>query len=316
MDYVDTNVSGNDGPIKVSFPTDTNNPLPKAWIETLHSLNHKATGDPFSGKIIGAFTNADSIDSGTRQRSYAASAYWKPVKDRKNLTVITGAHVQKIILEGSAPDVVAVGAQYAVKGETMTVNAREEVILSAGALHSTKLLELSGVGDPDFLSSLGISVVIVNKYVGKNFQDHPMSWLSFEVNDGVETIADVLRQDLASIERAMKQYSDSQSGPLALGGIFSYAFLPLQTTILDLVFELLNPSDTHSLKPAQTAYYNRLLRNPQESTASFFTYAAQNNFGTGSCSSLMKSNFLPGNYHLLCCDLPPAAPIALLRSYS
>lgn len=307
LDYIQPDISGSDGPIKASFPNSIDNPLPNAWIETLHALGHKATGDPFSGNIIGAYTNAASIDSETRQRSYAASAYWKPVQDRKNLTVITGAYVQRILLRGNPPSVIAVGVEYVNNGETRTANASGEVILSAGALHSPKLLELSGIGDPDLLAFIGIPTVIANKYVGENLQDHPMSGLSFEVQDGVETIDDLLRQDPAAMGKAMKQYVDSRSGPLAVGGIFSYGFLPLQTALPESLSSLSDSTDnTHPLKPAENAYYDRLLNNPNESTAGFFTYGAQGNFGGGSGSSLMQSNFLPGNYYSVAiCLLQP-----------
>lgn len=316
LEYINPDISGTNGPIKASFPDSIDNPLPRAWIETLHALGHKATGDPFSGNIIGAYTNAACIDPETRQRSYAASAYWKPIQDRKNLTVVTGAHVQRILLQGSPPDVVAVGAQYVHKGETKTVSAKQEVILSAGALHSPKILELSGIGDPDLLASLGISTVIPNKNVGENLQDHPMTGLSFEVQDGVETIDDLLRQDPAALARAMAQYADSRSGPLAVGGIFSYAFLPLQDANSNLPESHSNlssypradthPHSYHALDPAQSAYYDRLLHNPHESTAGFFTYGAQGNFGGGSGSALMQSNFLPGSYYSVAvCLLQP-----------
>ncbi|KAI1741169.1 glucose-methanol-choline oxidoreductase-like protein [Xylaria scruposa] len=297
LDYIEQHASGIDGPIKASFPSGIDNPLPKAWIETMHYLGHKATGDPFSGSIIGAYTNAASINPETRQRSYSASDYWAPVKDRANLTLITGAHVVKVLLDGTAPAVTAVGVEYKHNGEVKTAKARREVILSAGALHSPKILELSGIGDPELLSSLSIPVIIDNRYVGENFQDHPMGGLSFEVNDGVETIDDLLRQDPRALKKAMEQYATSRSGPLATGGIFSYAFLGLQDTPLELISNISYSADTHPLKPAQTLYYKELLKNSEESTAGFFTYAAQGNFGSDSGSALMQSGFLPGNYY-------------------
>ncbi|RYO74710.1 hypothetical protein DL762_010306 [Monosporascus cannonballus] len=95
-----------------------------------------------------------------------------------------------------------------------------------------------------------------------------MSGLSFEVKDGVKTIEDLLRRDPVALERAMEQYTQSQS--------------------------------------AQSAYYNRLLKNPKESTTSFFTYAAQGNFGSASGSSLIQSAILPGNYYSVAvCLLQP-----------
>ncbi|KAI0097478.1 hypothetical protein GGR51DRAFT_540807 [Nemania sp. FL0031] len=60
----------------------------------MHGLGHGVSGDPFSGNVTGAFTNAASVDPSTRQRSDANTGYLKPIQDRKNLVVITGAHVQ------------------------------------------------------------------------------------------------------------------------------------------------------------------------------------------------------------------------------
>ncbi|KAI1873534.1 hypothetical protein JX265_005156 [Neoarthrinium moseri] len=295
LNLIDNAVRGSDGPIKTSFPAGTENPVPRAWIETLDSLGLKATSDPFSGSNVGAYTHAATIDPKTRQRSYAASTYWKPVQHRPNLTVVTGARVQKLLLHGTNKTRV-VGVEYIHEDETRTVDIKEEVILAAGALNSPKLLELSGIGDPELLSTLGIPVVVGNKYVGENLQDHPMAGLSFEVGDHVKTIDDLLRQDPAALKSAMEQYGTSQSGPLAIGGIFSYAFLPLLNKISDSLANYRDPEDTHPLQEAHTDYYHHLLEKGEESTGGFFTYAAQGNFSSGSGSSLMSSGFLPGNY--------------------
>ncbi|KAF2875736.1 glucose-methanol-choline oxidoreductase-like protein [Massariosphaeria phaeospora] len=247
LDYIDANVSGHNGPMQTSFPDDLGNPLPKAWIETLERLGHRCTGDPFSGEITGAYTNAASIDAETRQRSYSASAYLQPVRHRPNLHVVTGATVQKIVLDN---------------GETMTVHARDEVILYAGTLHSPKLLELSGIGDARLLNELGIPVIIDNKYVSENLQDHPMTGFSFEVREGVDAIDDLLRQDPASLQHAMEQYAANKSGPLGVGGIFSYALLALQEALSEegranirkLSQTSTYPEDQHPLEPAHTAF--------------------------------------------------------------
>lgn len=295
LDVIDNNVRGSDGPIKTSFPAGTANPIPKAWIETFDSLGLKATSDPFAGKNVGAYTNACTIDPDTSQRSFSASRYWAPVQDRPNLTVVTGARVQKLLLHRDN-EVKVVGVKFTHQGATKTVDINEEAILAAGALNTPKLLELSGIGDPDLLSSLGIPVVLVNKYVGENLQDHPMAGLSFEVSDQVKTIDDLLRQDPAALQSAMEQYQTSQSGPLALGGIFSYAMLPLLSQTLNDLSTYSDPDDMHPLRKAQTDYYHGLLEKGEESTGGFFTYAAQGNFSSGSGSSLMSSGFLPGSY--------------------
>ncbi|KAI0202704.1 glucose-methanol-choline oxidoreductase-like protein [Astrocystis sublimbata] len=297
LDHVDPEVNGANGPIRVSFPGDTDNPFPKAWVNTMRGLGHGISGDPFSGNVTGAFTNAASVDSTTRQRSDANTGYLKPVQDRKNLVVITGAHVQRVILNGSFPEVVATGVQYLHNGETKTAHAKREVILSAGTIHSPKILELSGIGDPELLSSLGIPVIVANKYVGENLQDHPMTGLSFEVQDGLKTLDDLLRQDATATESAMKDYAESRSGPLATGGVISYALLGLEDTLPDdLLPHTSELTDEHPLLPAQLKYYTLILQTPSEATATFCGQASQGNFGAEAGSSLLQSGFLPGNY--------------------
>lgn len=123
-----------------------------------------------------------------------------------------------------------------------------------------------------------------------------MAGLSFEVSEQVKTIDDLLRQDPAALQSAMEQYQTSQSGPLALGGIFSYAMLPLLSQTLNELSTYSDPDDKHPLLKAQTDYYHGLLEKGEESTGGFFTYTAQGNFSSGSGSSLMSSGFLPVSF--------------------
>ena len=104
------------------------------------------------------------------QRHSAADAYLKPVLDRSNLTAVTGAQVTSVRFDGRE----AVGVEY-VRGESgtpETVDAGEEVILSAGAINSPQLLMLSGIGPADHLEAHDISVVHELPGVGRNLQDH------------------------------------------------------------------------------------------------------------------------------------------------
>ena len=110
----------------------------------------------------------DSTMLGNRRCS-AADAYLHPARRRSNLTVITGARVLRVVIAQGK----ATGVQYVVDGKIESVAAAREVILSGGAINSPQLLQLSGVGDPDHLTSLGIAVVHDLKGVGHNLQDHP-----------------------------------------------------------------------------------------------------------------------------------------------
>jgi choline dehydrogenase-like flavoprotein len=133
-----------------------------------------------------------------------------------------------------------------------------------------------------------------------------MTGLSFEVKEHIQTIDDLLRQDPTALKEAMDEYATSRSGPLAVGGIFSYAFLGLQHKTPELLQLSSSYSDEHPLYSDQVKYMEQLLQDANESTAGFFTYAAQGNFGSGSGSSLMQSDFLPGNYYSVAvCLLQP-----------
>ncbi|OZD08062.1 glucose-methanol-choline oxidoreductase [Rhodococcus sp. 06-235-1A] len=97
-----------------------------------------------------------------------ADAYLRPAKKRKNLTILTEAHATRVLFEGSA----AVGVEYTSGGQTHTVRAHKEVILSGGAINTPQLLMLSGIGDQEQLKSHGIAVQHHSPGVGQNLLDH------------------------------------------------------------------------------------------------------------------------------------------------
>jgi choline dehydrogenase len=101
-------------------------------------------------------------------RCSAAMAFLVPIRNRPNLTLRTGAEVTRVLLEGKQ----AVGVEYRQDGQTHQARASREVILSAGALQSPKLLMLSGIGPADQLRKHGIVVTADLPGVGQNLQDH------------------------------------------------------------------------------------------------------------------------------------------------
>ncbi|MCJ9728678.1 GMC family oxidoreductase [Bradyrhizobium sp. PRIMUS42] len=100
-------------------------------------------------------------------RDSAAAAFLRPVRHRSNLTVVTGALAQNVILEGKR----AVGIGYLERGHRQEARARQ-VILSGGTINSPQLLMLSGIGPAQHLMSLGIDVKQALPGVGRNLQDH------------------------------------------------------------------------------------------------------------------------------------------------
>jgi len=101
-------------------------------------------------------------------RCSTAVAYLKPVRHRPNLSVVTNAHVERIAFDGRA----ATGVVFRRSGVRVEAGAEREVILSAGAIGSPQILQLSGVGPGELLQRLGIPVVHVLPGVGCNLQDH------------------------------------------------------------------------------------------------------------------------------------------------
>ncbi len=109
------------------------------------------------------------------ERWSAARGFLDPARRRPNLKIETEALVGKVILEGRR----AVGVAYTQAGVAKEARASREVILAAGAVKSPHLLELSGIGHPELLTSLGIPVVHALPGVGENYRDHyapRMNW--------------------------------------------------------------------------------------------------------------------------------------------
>ena len=126
-----------------------------------------------------------------RRRVSTARAFLNPAKSRPNLTVRTGAHATRILLDGKR----ATGVEYANGGRggaIVQVHANREVILSGGAINSPQLLQLSGIGPGGLLQSLGIAIQHELAGVGENLRDHYAPRFSARVKN-IETINELAR---------------------------------------------------------------------------------------------------------------------------
>ena len=101
-------------------------------------------------------------------RSSAATAFLRPAMRRENLKVVTGAQVTRILFEG----IRANGVEWSKSGQIEQASAEREVILSAGAIQSPQILQLSGIGPPALLQKFGLKIVADSPEVGENLQDH------------------------------------------------------------------------------------------------------------------------------------------------
>ena len=271
------------------------------------------TGDPLTGEVNGGFSNPSAIDPRTMTRSYAGNAYYNPeIAKRPNLHVLTETLVEKVLFnrlgdkDASNTSISAIAVQVADSvGKSYVKKAKREIVLAAGCLQDPKILQLSGIGDKKLLKSYGIDVLIDNKFVGENLQDHPLVSLTFEVADGVQT-ADVMR-DPKLVEAIMAQYQTSRSGPFAAGAASSQAYMPvvdfLDTKGRSELMRLLERSIETDRKatdfPAKKLQYElirSILQSPDDASVQYLMAPMQYNSSAGPSIQAMYSLDTPGNY--------------------
>ena len=160
-----TDIRGSDGPLKVSEVSDRNpiyDGLFKAAEENNIPLNKDYNGEEQEG--IG-YTQT-TIFRG--ERMSAEVAYLRPIKSRKNLTIVTNSLVTRLLFEEKK----CVGLEVKQKNKSIRYLTTKEIILCGGAINSPQILELSGIGNRDILEEKGISVIHELKGVGENLRDH------------------------------------------------------------------------------------------------------------------------------------------------
>ena len=171
-DLYSNDAHSNAGPIGVSAQQSVL-PLTKSWLQACQQAGLPYNADFNSGDQAGCGIYQVTARDG--RRSNTARAY---LKKRKNLHVNTGCCVVSILIEGKK----AVGVVYRRGNQKLIYRARREVIISAGALVSPKLLMLSGIGPAAQLKQHKIEVVLDAPAVGKNYQDHMELSMIYELN--------------------------------------------------------------------------------------------------------------------------------------
>ena len=163
---------GGSGPLGVEF-SKTTDPLFPAWVEAGKAAGIPANPD-YNGQTQEGFGRGQySVRDG--RRSSSARAYLRPVRNRANLTVETGTHATRVLMQGTR----AAGVEYVrASGDLVRAQAASEVIVSTGTFNSPQLLMLSGIGPAAHLREHGIEV-LADLPVGKNLQDHLGSYMGY-----------------------------------------------------------------------------------------------------------------------------------------
>ncbi len=150
------------------------------------------------------------VNQKSGRRWSAARGFLKPALSRPNLKVETKAHATRILFDGRR----AVGVEILQNGALRRLLARKEVVLSAGAIASPQLLQLSGIGDGSFLRQCGIDVVHHLPGVGENLQDHLQLRPIYKVH-GVRTLNEDYRSLVKKGQMAL-EYALFRKGPLTM----------------------------------------------------------------------------------------------------
>ena len=196
------------GPLKASS-IPKKHPLVESFIKSAVSLGVPETDD---------FNNLTQEGVGYYQltthkglRCSTAVAYLNPIKKRSNLSILTDSQVMRIVFEGRR----AVAVELIRHGKKQTIRANKEIILSAGALQSPQILQLSGIGPAALLREFNIPIIHDLPGVGENLQDHLQYRLIYELNQPIST-----NVQLSSLFGKVKIGLDwllFRGGPLSIG---------------------------------------------------------------------------------------------------
>lgn len=303
------NGAGTDGPIQACYPI-TVTPLHKAWLGTFKALGLENTSDPVNGMAIGGYISANHISTDRRERSHAGAAYYDPIRHRSNLSLLTGALVQKIHFdERSAEGATATGVTYLKDGGSHHVKVRKEVLLAAGTFATPQILELSGIGDSKLLQRHGTTTVYNNPNVGENLQDHIRPALSFEFADGVENGVPLPPSE------ARRLYEEERRGPWAERAVHTFAYLPLdpflspsdKQQLSNLLDQHLNDPSLSEFHRKRNDFIRQMITSPSEATATAFAGRQAAIEGAEGRSflnlfAMLSHHFSTGSCHIVSAD--------------
>ncbi|KAL1862717.1 hypothetical protein Daus18300_008361 [Diaporthe australafricana] len=293
---------GSQDRVQTSFPRALDD-LQRQWVKAFEELGHATHATGFTESSAGAVTVTNAIDSSKAERSHAATAFLESALKRGNVTLRTGAKVDKIVFdEALTADgrLNARGVRYTHQGEEYLVIARD-IILCAGVFGSPVILERSGVGSRKVLEAANVPVLYELPGVGENLQDHLNCSLSCETQDHVATRDEALRNP-EEPKAALLEYQQSRTGRMSEGSAYSFAFTPLQMLdtpsetqeLAETVNKWIEEEGSPSLR-TQYSVIQKAIDSPREATATTFMLRSQRN---RDAESLPKGTppYVDGNY--------------------
>ncbi len=210
-----SDVRGGCGPLRVGA-TRLSRPVIDAWIDAAVAAGFPANpdynGDDQEGVALYQLTQHRG------KRCSSAVAFLRPALDRKNLEVITNAHVSGLTFDGAR----VTGLTAWRGGEEMTISARHGVVLSAGAIGSPQILMTSGIGPGDNLSDNGVKIRRALPGVGQNLQDHLQARPVYKCKTSTinTEIRSIWRKAAMGVEYALRR-----TGPMTMAASLGAGFV-------------------------------------------------------------------------------------------
>ncbi|KAI8072215.1 uncharacterized protein B0P05DRAFT_588900 [Gilbertella persicaria] len=209
------NIHGTNGHVDISF-TNFEFPQSRYWNASLDALEFEAVPDLLNGSLHGYSTTPNTLDPQSVRRTDAYASYIAPYADnRKNLFVLANHTVSRVEFDPhSSGQLKATGVEWYPTGDKtkkQVLKARLEVIISAGAIGSPKLLEVSGVGNKDILTAAGVKSLLDLPGVGSNLQDHVHAVIVSTTNITGYTTNSVFSNDTLA-EKMRKEYVNNKTG--------------------------------------------------------------------------------------------------------
>jgi len=218
---------GGDGPLGTQWAR-TTDPLYQAWIDAGKAAGIPHTDD-YNGRNAEGFGNSQyTIRNG--RRSSTANAYLKPARKRRNLKVLTDAHVTRLLMNGTR----ATGVEYVKDTFAERETAAREVILAAGTFATPQLLMLSGIGPAAHLREIGIDVA-ADLPVGKNLQDHLASQFFF-TRPNAGPFRDAMRFDRMALGMIQAYLFGTGIGTVVPGGLHAFIKTRPELAVPDIEF--------------------------------------------------------------------------------
>jgi len=147
-------------------------------------------------------------------RLNTAKAFLRPAAQRGNLTIMTGCHVERLLIEDTGHGKVCRGVQFAGGGRLFTAVSHRETLLAAGAIGSPQILQLSGIGPAAHLHRHAIAPLVDSPGVGENLQDHLQLRTIYKVT-GVKTLNTSASSWFGKMKIGL-EYAMFQSGPMSM----------------------------------------------------------------------------------------------------